>query len=106
MPLTRRPWTSPVYQLREVEIRLLLAADHQAAGDYDAAITQYDIVHDMAETEATRGQMIYQAGAAELAAGNVEAAFDRFLQGITEYPGAYESYLGLVELVKAEVSCR
>ena len=93
----------PGFRLKEVETRLLLAGEYLAAGDPASAVTQYDAVYDMAETEATRGQMTFQAGAAELSAGNVEAAFDRFLQGIEAYPEAYESYLGLVELVKAEV---
>ncbi len=93
---------APAYHLHEVETRLLLAAEYIAAGDTDAAIAQYDLVHDMAKTDATRGQMIYQAGAAELAAGNVAGALDRFKEGVEEYPEIYESYLGLVELVKAE----
>ena len=93
---------SPAYGLHEIETRLLLAAEQLASGDTAAAIAQYDIVYDMAQTDATRGQMVYQAGAAELAAGNVDGAFERFKQGIEEYPEAYESYLGLVELVKAQ----
>lgn len=93
----------PGFRLKEVETRLLLAGEYLAAGDPASAVTQYDAVYDMAQTKATRGQMTFQAGAAELSAGNVEAAFDRFLQGMEEYPEAYESYLGLVELVKAEV---
>jgi len=94
---------SPVYLLKEVATRLALAETYLAVGDTASAIAQYDTIHDMARTEATRGQMTYLAGAAELAAGNVEASHERFLQGMQEYPAAYESYLGLVELVKAEV---
>jgi soluble lytic murein transglycosylase len=94
---------SPVFILKEVETRLALAGAYLAAGDTPSAVAQYDAIHDLAKTEATRGQMTYLAGAAELSAGNVDAAHDRFLKGVDEYPGAYESYLGLVELVKAEV---
>jgi len=94
---------SPVFLLKEVATRLLLAETYLTAGDTVSAIAQYDAIHDMASMEATRGQMTYLAGAAELAAGNVEAAHKRFLLGMEEYPAVYESYLGLVELIKAEV---
>jgi soluble lytic murein transglycosylase len=94
---------SPVFLLKEVETRLALAGAYLAAGDTTSAVAQYDAIHDLSKTEATRGQMTYLAGAAELSAGNGDAAYDRFLKGVDEYPGAYESYLGLVELVKAEV---
>ncbi len=94
---------APAYILKEVENRLLLASAYLAAGEEDAAVAQYDIIHDKAKTESTRGQMTYLAGAAELAKGDVEAAYARFTKGIEEYPGSYDSYLGLVELVKAEV---
>ncbi|MFN2134588.1 MAG: transglycosylase SLT domain-containing protein, partial [Candidatus Promineifilaceae bacterium] len=90
-------------RLKEVQTRIALAASYLAAGDFAAAIEQYDAVHELSETEATRGQMTYLAGAAELAAGSTDAAYERFQRGITDYPGAYESYLGLVELVKAEI---
>jgi soluble lytic murein transglycosylase len=48
--------------------------------------------------------MTYLAGAAELQAGNIDAAHERFLTGVADYPAVYESYLGLVELIKAEIA--
>ncbi|MDX1415763.1 MAG: tetratricopeptide repeat protein [Candidatus Promineifilaceae bacterium] len=92
----------PAYRIKEVETRLIIAGYYLDAGEYDQAIAQYDAVHDLAKTEATQGQMTYLAGAAELMAGDTEAAYERFQMGIKAYPGAYESYLGLVELVTAE----
>jgi soluble lytic murein transglycosylase len=94
---------SPVFLLKEVATRLSLAEAYLTADNTESAIAQYDAIYDMASTEATRGQMTYLAGAAELSAGNVEAAHESFLQGMEEYPAAYESYLGLVELVEAEI---
>ncbi len=94
---------APAYLVKEVQTRFLLADAYLGAGEYDLAIEQCDIIHDMAKTEATRGQVTFQAGAAELTSGDTEAAYERFLKGVNDYPGAYESYLGLVELVKAEV---
>ena len=89
--------------LKAYETRQILAGYYLADGDYEAAIAQYDAIQDFAVTETTQGQMTYLAGAAELMAGNADAAYERFLTGVSEYPKVYESYLGLVELVKAEV---
>jgi soluble lytic murein transglycosylase len=93
---------SPASRLKEISNRRLLADAHLAQSDTEQAVAQFDAIRAMAETEATQGQMNYLAGAAELAGGDIEAALERFQTGLVDYPGAYESYLGLVELVKAE----
>ncbi len=92
------------HRLKEYDTRLILANNYVADGDYEAAIRHYDAIIDFAQTETTRGQMTYLAGMAELQAENADAAYERFLTGVSEYPDVYESYLGLVELVKAEVT--
>jgi soluble lytic murein transglycosylase len=91
------------HRIKEYETRQILASYYLADGDYEAAIAHYEAIQDFAVTGQTQGQMIYLAGAAELMAGNTDAAYERFLVGVSEYPEVYESYLGLVELVKAEV---
>jgi soluble lytic murein transglycosylase len=92
------------HRLKEYETRQILADYYLADGDYEAAIEQYEAIFNFAQTEKTRGQMTFLAGAAELQSGNIDAAHERFLTGVSEYPGVYESYLGLVELVKVEVA--
>lgn len=89
------------HRLTEIETRQELADHYMGAGDFTAAITHYDAIHDLAETENTRGQMTYLAGAAALQAGEVEAAYERFRYGLEHYPRAYGTYLGLVKLVDA-----
>jgi soluble lytic murein transglycosylase len=91
------------HRLKVVDIRLQLARFYMDAGNYQAAITQYDAVHDLAQTEQTRGQMTYLAGTALLLAGDTEGGYDRYQFGLTNYPRAYESYLGLVALVEAGI---
>lgn len=91
------------YRLAQIELRQQLAEFYLADEDYAAAIEQYDAVRDLAVTELTKGQMTYLAGTAELLAGNSEAGYARYLSGVTSYPRAYESYLGLVALVDAEI---
>lgn len=90
---------APAQRFKSVANRSRLAALYLAAGNYAAAIDQYDAIHDIARTEATKGQMTYLAGQAELMAGNTEAARERFRFGIENYPRAVESYHALVYLV-------
>lgn len=94
---------APAHRLVEVENRLKLAELTLAAGNTSEAIVQYDAVRDLAQTENTKGEMTYLAGLAELEAGNQQAGYDRFLQGVNDFPGSYHSYLALVELVDAGV---
>lgn len=91
------------HRLTLIDIRRVLADLYLGNREYTAAIRHYDAIRDAAVTEATKGQMTYLAGWAEQMAGNEEAAYERFQEGITSYPRAYESYLGLVELVEAGV---
>ncbi len=95
--------SSPSQRLHEVAIRLQLADFYNTQGNMPAAIEQYLAVRDLAKTEATQGQMTYLAGMAYLQAGNAEAAYEQFALGITAYPRAYESYLGLIELINAGI---
>ena len=94
---------APAHRLTEVANRLKLAEFYLEDANYSAAIAQYDAVRDLAQTEATKGQMTYLAGSAEIQAGNTEAGYQRYLTGVNDYPGAYETYQGLVALVDAGV---
>lgn len=91
------------FRLAQIELREALVAFYLADGDYGAAIAQYDAIRELAVTEATKGRMTYLAGQAELLAGRPEEAYGRYLLGVDSFPRAYESYLGLIELVEAGV---
>ncbi len=94
---------APAQRLKEIANRQMLAQLYLDDGRFSMAISQYDAIRDLAFTEFTKGQMNYLAGMALLAAEDTEAAYGRFRIGLTQYPRAYESYLGLVELVDAGV---
>lgn len=94
---------APAQRFKAVTNRGRLAALYLARGDYDAAIAQYDAIRDIARTEATKGQMTYLAGQAEIMAGNTAAGHERFVSAITNYPRAIESYYALVALIEADV---
>ncbi len=87
-------------RLREIDIRRQLAQFYLDGGDFAAAIAQYDAIRDLAFTEFTKGEMTYLAGVALLQSGDSEGAYGRFQSSINLYPRAYESYLGLIELVE------
>ena len=91
--------TAPTHRLTEVANRLKLAELYLEDGNYSAAIAQYDAVQAFAQTDATKGQMAYLAGYAELLAGNTEAGYERYQTAVNQYPGAPESYQALVTLV-------
>jgi soluble lytic murein transglycosylase len=93
----------PAQRFKAVENRLRLARFYMAQGNAPAAIAQYDAIHDIARTEATKGQMTFLAGQAELQAGNTDAAYDRYLFGVENYPRAAETHQGLVALVNAGI---
>ena len=95
--------TAPAQRLKEIGNRQILAQLYVENGRFPEAIAQYDAIRDLAFTEFTKGQMNYLSGVALLAAEDTEAAYGRFRIGLTRYPRAYESYLGLVELVEAGV---
>lgn len=94
---------SLAHRLTEISNRRGLAQTYLETGNIPAAIAQYDAIRNTAVTEFTQGEMNYLAGYADLLAGNNEAAYGRFQQSLTSYPRAYETYLGLVELVEAGV---
>ncbi len=95
---------APSHRLTQVALHQTLAALYMEDGSYAQAITHYDAVGGLAVTEYTLGQAAFLAGAAELQAGNTEAAHERFLTAINNYPRSYDSYQALVALVQAEVT--
>jgi soluble lytic murein transglycosylase len=94
----------PAQRLHAVGLRQTLARFYLEDGNTDAAIAQYDAIHEVAFTPTTRGQMTYLAGAAAIQAGDSEAGYARYLFGVENYPTVYETYLGLVALVQAGVA--
>ena len=91
------------HYVTKINIHRQLADFYLNGGNIEAAIAQYDAARDLAFTERTKGELNYLAGSAALAAGNSDLGYGRFQQGITQYPQAYESYLGLVQLVDAGI---
>lgn len=102
--LLQKGLESDAYYLTPINTRRALAAQLLEIGDYGGAVAQYQAIRSAAFTENTKGEMTYLIGQTLQQAGNDAEAFNAFQMGIQEFPRAYESYLGLVELVEAERS--
>lgn len=94
--------TSQSHYLVEVGIRQRLATLYRENENYAAAIAQYAAIRDLAQTEQTKGSMSYQIGATHILSGSLESGYAAYQTAVNQYPRAYDSYLGLVELVGAE----
>ena len=91
------------HRLERIRIHRQLAQFYLDAGNYQAAVGQYDAIHALAQTENTQGEMTYLAGSALLLAGDKNQGYERYRTAVNNYPRAYESYLGLIELVEAGI---
>jgi soluble lytic murein transglycosylase len=84
--------------LREGMAEVELLRDNPAG-----AIAQYEAILSVSKIEAYRAKILRLLGEAHLAAGDTEAAYERYLEAVNNYPQATDSYLALVELVNARV---
>lgn len=87
----------------QVHLREGMAEAELARNDPRAALAQYDAILRVAQIPAYRAKILRLAAEAHLAAGETEAAYERYLEAVNRYPEAYDSYLSLVELVNAGV---
>ena len=87
----------------QVHFREGIAEAYLRQDQFDQAIAQYDEILAVAVIADYRAKILWLAGQAHLAAGDDEAGYDRYLEAVNNYPEANDSYLGLVELINAEV---
>jgi peptidoglycan lytic transglycosylase len=90
--------------LDDAQALLIKVAQMRARiGDYATALGMYDSIATNTTSDYTRAQMDYLAGQAYQALGQNQEAYGRFRHAVENYPLSYYSYLGLVELVGANV---
>ncbi|HLC03231.1 MAG TPA: tetratricopeptide repeat protein [Anaerolineales bacterium] len=73
------------------------------SGDAARAIEMFDQVYQETDDSATRATMNLLAGRALESLGETQAAYDRYLASVLNFPDAYDSYTGLITLVDAGV---
>ena len=94
---------APAERFTAVDNINALGARYLSLGRYAEASATYLSILDVALTEQTRGQAVYNAADALRQGGDEAGALALYLDGVTRFPRARESYLGLVELVNAAV---
>jgi len=72
-------------------------------GDASTALAMVDSALQAATDDATRASANLYAGRALLALGDADGAHTRWLDSVEKYPAARDTYLGLIELVDADV---
>lgn len=85
----------------QVGLREKIAAIYVARQDVESAVAEYDAILDMARIDTYRAKVEVLAGRALAAAGQTEAAFERYQRAVTGSPRAEFAYVALVELVDA-----
>ena len=83
----------------DLSVEIKFARAIAASGNYSAAIKDYESIYTRTASEYTRAQLNLLTGQAFLALGDVDEAYQRFLDSVENYPRAYDSYTGLVALV-------
>lgn len=78
---------------------LELGKAYAATGDYANAIQQYLDVYNKSGNDYARAQANLLMGQAYMTLGEPEQAHTRFLDSVNNYPKAYDSYSGLVQLI-------
>lgn len=95
--------TDVAWYRQTIGIRRQLAGLYLEQARYTEAITQFEAIRTAAFTDNTKGEMTWRIGETWAKAGDTQAAIEAWQLGISQYPTAYESYLGLVDLVDREV---
>ncbi len=87
----------------KVHLREGIAQAELGRNNPAGAIAQYEAILAVSKIEAYRAKILRLLGEAYLAAGDTQAAHERYLEAVNNYPQAKDSYLALVELVNAQV---
>ncbi len=84
-------------------LQIKIAQTDAKIGDYASALSLYNNIATNTTNDYIRAQMDYQAGEAYLVLNQKDQAYGRFEHAVENYPLSYYSYLGLIELVNANV---
>ncbi|RPI34874.1 MAG: hypothetical protein EHM70_01440 [Chloroflexota bacterium] len=83
------------------ELQVKLARTYAITGDYATALVMYNDIYNRTSSDYLKAQIDLLLGQTYTAIGQVEQANAAYLDAITNYPLAYDSYTALVALVEA-----
>jgi soluble lytic murein transglycosylase len=84
-------------------LEIKMARTYSIIGDTATAVVMYQDIYNRTDDVYVKAQVDFLAGQAYMAAGQAEAAYAAYQDAIQNFPQAYDSYSGLVELVNAGV---
>lgn len=88
---------------RQVYLQEKIALVHTRRQSYTETLTTYDAILNVAQIPRYRARILYQSAQAALNFGEVDEAYRRMQQLITNYPTTSQAYEALVTLVEAGV---
>jgi soluble lytic murein transglycosylase len=86
-----------------IGLQIKVGQAYMESGDATRAIEAFDQVYQETSDPATKATMNLLAGRALESLGETQAAYDRYMDSVTNFPDAYDSYSGLITLVNAGV---
>jgi len=86
-----------------VALEIKLAQSYANSDDSTTALGMYDEIAAKTNNDFIKAQMDFLAGQLYQQNGQYDLAYARYLDAVNNYPMAYDSYSGLVELVNAHV---
>jgi soluble lytic murein transglycosylase len=87
----------------DVALQIKIGRAHLEAGNLSQALDKFDEVYRFAPDDSTRASANLLAGQVLELMGDSQAAYERYQDSVDNFPGAYDSYVGLVRLVNAGV---
>jgi soluble lytic murein transglycosylase len=85
--------------LDPIFLKMKMARSLSMAGDQNAALVLYDQIYNQTQNEYTRALIDLRKGQILIEQGRIEEANSAFMDAVTNYPQAYESYSALVALL-------
>lgn len=87
----------------DVGLQMKIGLSLYEAGDLSGALDKFDEIYRFASDDATRASANLLAGQALEDMGDASSAYARYQDSVDHFPGAYDTYAGLVRLVNAGV---
>ncbi len=86
-----------------IALKMKIAQNTSTLGDAAVALSLYQEVYNLAVDEYTRAQADLLMGQIYIQMGDTQSGYDRYLDAVTNYPRAYDSYSALSALVNDNV---
>lgn len=87
----------------DVGLQVKIGRAYLEAGNLSQALAKFEEIYRFAADDSTRASANLLAGQVLETMGDSQAAYERYLDSVDNYPTAYDSYVGLVRLVNADV---